>query len=275
MVSRSVGDVVAEVLMIRAAGQDPCIFVEGPSDSSFWQRFSPVDPGQFVTCFGKSTVIGSIRRLEALGIQAIIGIIDDDYDSILNILYQSSNLVSTDSHDLETILIESKTLEMLFNEYCDATKRGAFETSSGKTLREGLVDRALPFGKLRLISLQLGLSVAFPCSPWKYINDSSWHLDYNLLLADFATAMGLSIAAVQTHISAAPSTPEWALINGHDAVEIIAIAFCVLGKRSSPSNKLIPSILRLTYAEGMLQCTRIYAQIKAWELRNAATVLTC
>jgi Protein of unknown function (DUF4435) len=49
--------------------------------------------------------------LEQRGFQGVLAIVDADFDRLVPPTYQSLNLLLTDAHDLETMLIQSPALE--------------------------------------------------------------------------------------------------------------------------------------------------------------------
>lgn len=61
----------------------------------------------------------------------------------------SPNLFTTDTHDLETMILESKALEKLLTEYGSVTKIRKFTEKAGKDIRQALLDICAPIGYLR------------------------------------------------------------------------------------------------------------------------------
>jgi hypothetical protein len=169
--ARSAGDVVAEVKMSLTAFKGVHVLVEAAADSKFWKlQFDRNAVFQVVICGGKPTVTSSMKQLELLSLPLMLGIIDDDFDSILGIGHSSNNIIATDTHDLETMFLSSTALQFILIEHGDETKIANFESTSKTPVVDALVEKSLIFGKLRLISERNKMDVDFDAfSPWKYV----------------------------------------------------------------------------------------------------------
>ena len=67
------------------------MIVEGPGDARFWElrrhRRCELIEGE-----GKTNVVESIVRLGRLNCQGVLGIVDDDYDSLLGVKLEAENV---------------------------------------------------------------------------------------------------------------------------------------------------------------------------------------
>lgn len=107
-ISRNVGDVVAELLMSRSAFSGSLLVLEGDDDVKFWKARTPGHREcQFVIAGSKPTVSGAVAIADTLKQTGILGVVDDDYDSLLELPIPSANLVRTETRDLETLLLSS------------------------------------------------------------------------------------------------------------------------------------------------------------------------
>jgi hypothetical protein len=160
-------------------------------------------------------------------------------------------------------------------EYGDPGRMQQYRELSGKTIREGLLDIASLFGKLRLVNAREGLSVPFSksLSPWKYVHEKTWTVDATRLLSDFANLAGKSLQDITTLVNPCPSAPRWKLVQSHDAIEILAIGFrFVIGRESFSASRLC-SALRLAYQDNQLTQTTLYSEIKRWEATRGITII--
>ena len=104
------GSISAEIKMMRMVHDGAFLVVEGVSDVRFWSTRRH-DNCELVNGEGKGNVVGAIGRLDAEDIPGVLGIVDDDYNSLMGIIRTSGNLVATDAHDLECLLCRSPALE--------------------------------------------------------------------------------------------------------------------------------------------------------------------
>src|SRR5574337_1707452 len=84
-VSRTVGDVVSEILMSRSAFSGSFLVLEGDEDVKFWELRAARNECQFVLTGSKVTVVGAVLQSVNLKQIGLLGIVDDDYDSLLGL----------------------------------------------------------------------------------------------------------------------------------------------------------------------------------------------
>lgn len=275
-VSRSVGDVIAEIKMSLTSFSGAFMLVEGTSDSRFF-RPRITRSCEIVICCSKPVLIQAIKKVTENQTAAALGIVDDDFDGPLNVNHNCSDIVHTDTHDLETLLLESPALEKVLHEYSDPTRLRALEERERCNFRSSLINRAEPFGRLRLINAIHALGISFDrnFSPWKYIDQSNWNLNKFQLFDDFASAAGCQPGDLQHLEQSLPDIPSWNLIQGHDAIAIFSIAMRgILGCRHQLSEETLCSALRLSFDQICFERTEMSSCIRRWENRRCVTVLS-
>ncbi len=120
--------------------------------------------------------------------QRILAIVDADFER-LECLPNVPNLILTDTHDLETMLIQSPALDKVLAEIGSEEKITKF----GKDIRSVLLQAGKPIGYLRSCTIlngarsQLTLSVLFPSVLWLKL------LKYIQVSADIAARYGFVI----------------------------------------------------------------------------------
>ena len=77
-ITRTVGDVVAEIIISRTDFAGSFLVVEGDIDSKFFSRRVAKHHCQIVIAGGKTTVCGAVLRAYEAGQAGILGAIDDD-----------------------------------------------------------------------------------------------------------------------------------------------------------------------------------------------------
>ena len=142
--------------MKRQLRRGSFLVIEGPDDLRFWQsRVAPAHC-ELITGDGKQNVEGALVRLDQRGFAGVLGIVDDDFDALVERPLPSFNLLATDAHDLECVLLRSSALERLLAEYGDPAKIRRFEDAQDCTVRTALIERGLVFGRLRWLALRCG-----------------------------------------------------------------------------------------------------------------------
>lgn len=267
--TRTIGDVVSEILMCRTAFHGSFLVLEGDSDSTFFSRRVARVHSQIVIAGGKTTVCGAVLRAYHIGQAGILGIIDDDYDSIIGLPIPSANIVRTDARDIESLLLRSPALELVINELGDHAKIAAFETTEGVTVREALVRRGLLFGKIRLLDRQNGWNFNFDdLSPWRFADQENWTIDESAVIAFVAAQVNTSPAALSTSLAAAIVPDPFAVLHGRDTANILAMGLrCVLGNHQHPADRIC-QMLRLAFDDAMAAATALFQQIRGWEAAN-------
>lgn len=263
--SRTSGDVVAEILMTRTASKSGIIVVEGEDDAHFWKQRSDC---HIVIAGGKTNLVNAVVEVEKQKLKGILGIIDDDCDSLLGCAIPSAHIVRTETRDLETLLLSTEAFEKVLAEVGDGQKIKALEQKEGRSIRDAFIARALPFGKLRYLSAAQNWTVNFGRNlrPWRFADVPSWTFDENALLQAYVQHVpGLTVQDVQQHLARITVTDPWSLLHGKDCLDVLAagVRQCI-GKDQIESRRLF-QMLRLAFDDAMFRRTRLYQAICQWE----------
>jgi hypothetical protein len=269
-VTRTIGDVVAEFVMTRTTFDGSLLVLEGDSDSKFWVPRIDRQHCQVVIAGGKPTVEGAVIRANEIPLAGILGIVDDDYDSPCAIAPVSQNVLRTDSRDVETMLLKSSALDKLIAEICDEAKVAAFRAAEGTSVRDALVARSLPFGKLRWLDRLKGWKFDFEkLSPFRFADTANWSIDEGAVLATVAADVGLTVAELSAALAQLSVTDPYTVLHGKDTTAVLAI-----GLRSRLANQQHPAervcqMLRLAYDDTLANATDLFGRVRAWETNNA------
>ncbi len=149
----------AEVLFLRAQSpHSTIVLLEGDSDLRLFEYLLDVDISNLVNCFGKENVFLTIQQVELGKIAGVLAIVDADFSRILDIP-ASPNVVLSDFHDFEMVLLNSQALERLLTEDGSRAKIGKIKLK--KPVLEILVEACIPLGCLRLYSHQTNSNLKF------------------------------------------------------------------------------------------------------------------
>jgi hypothetical protein len=268
---KSPGVVESEVLMTRAARMGTILLVEGPDDARFW-RYRVEGNCTIIHTSGKPNLEMTMLRLNGKGTAGVLGIVDDDHDSLRGIKVACSNIVRTDAHDLECMLLRANALERILAEFGAPNLITAFEAREGCTVGEALVKRALPFGRLRLLSAINGWGLDFKrqLSVGRFLPRSSWVLEEVALKSTtLANGCPLDMAGLDRALLQVSQLDSWYVCHGHDFVDILAIGLHkVLGSVSGVGARQIGSVLRSAVDRTVLASCGLCTDILDWQTNN-------
>ena len=174
---KDAGSIAAEIRMTRTLHPGAFLVVEGPCDIRFWltRRHSTCE---VVDGEGKTNVLGSIQHLNAEEFDGVMAVVDDDYDSVMGIELRTENVIVTETHDLECLLCQSGALDAVLAEFGVAKKVRRFEKESGREVREGLLERALVFGRLRWAVMRQRKTIdRNTIRVRRFVNPETWTVD--------------------------------------------------------------------------------------------------
>ena len=265
------GTIASEIKMMRMEHAGAFLVVEGVADMRFWR------PRKHVACElvdgeGKHNVVGSLRRLDARRFEGVLGVVDDDYDSLMGIDPGTGNVVMTDAHDLECLLCRSRALEAVLAEFGVPVKMGRFEDAQGVDVRTGLLERALIFGRLRWVALRRDLNIdSTAIRVQQFVDVKTWQVDQAGLMGAVATgdSAGHEDLLAQC-VARLPRTDPWRVVQGHDMIEILRRGLMsVLGDiPASVGPKQIAQVLRAGMDSEELRKTALWTDLRNWEAMN-------
>lgn len=269
---KSPGDIEAEVLMMRQVCPGSFLVVEGSTDVRFWSARVAEGECELVDGNGKPNVEGALARLDGHGFAGVLGIVDDDCDALDGRALPSPNLIATDAHDLECMLLRSSALERVLGEYGIKAKIKAFEQVHGIGVRDALLSIGIEFGLLRWLSRRAGWSYPFSDNgPARFVDKSTWSINANALYSAVVLSGAYSsVSDVRAALKALPTGDPWSICQGHDLVAILGIGLRkVLGSlKAGIGVEQISAMLRSAYDDDILYNGYFGTRIRAWEQIN-------
>ncbi len=192
---------------------------------------------------GKPNVLGTLDWLISRNqAQNIVALADKDYDEILARLRQFPQLVYTDKNDLEVTLLRcpssavAPAMERILSESVDSGKLRSFEAGAGHSVVEHLRQMAANYGVLRLINEQLQSGVNFDRLPIRnnnFLDHKTLQQNQTALQSVFVDAANQAGKVQITAVDLAGKIElyqtsglfsGWALVQGHDLIQLLAIA---------------------------------------------------
>jgi Protein of unknown function (DUF4435) len=255
------------------------LLVEGRSDKIAYGNSVDNVFCQFVVTGGKENVIKVLNSLEKFGCNGVLAIVDADFDHLESLSPQSPNLLRTDTHDLETMILQSPALDRILEVYASEDKLKGF----GRDVRATLLEAGMSIGYFLWVSISEDLNLIFDNIDFsKFIDKETLAIDENKMIkviTDKSQQPGLNNAATQQKITAKRNSKHdpWQVCRGHDLVEILSIGLrkaigsnkaidveaCSDERKNTLENQLI-----LAYGAAYFFKTQLYQEILAWESNN-------
>lgn len=266
-----------QIRLRRSLHKGTFLLVEGSSDKTFYERFVEKSECELVVISGKPSskqrVISVLKILEESNFQGVLAIVDVDFDRLTPPTDQkSANLLYTDSHDLETMLINSPAFDKVISEFGSQEKISEFN----QDIRLVILESAVPIGYLRWISLGDRLNLTFEGITFsKFIDEKTLRID-ELQLIDVVTKKSQAFSLKEDLQQQLMDTKNgdrdsWQICCSHDLVEILSFGL----RKTIGSNKAtdvepinLERNLRLAYETVYFQGTQLYSHIRTWENNN-------
>ena len=266
-----------QIKLRRSIFSGSFLLVEGHSDKLVYDRLVDCSACQVVTVSGKPSsklrVIAVLKILEESRFPGILAIVDADFDNLELLPDSSSNLLRTDSHDLETMLINSPALDKVVAELGSEEKINNF----GQDVRMVLVQAGICVGYLRWVSQSEGLNLTFDGIKFsRFVDETTIQVDELKLITEVRNkshSCSGKNEELKTWVinKKAGNHDPWQVCCGHDLVEILSLS---LRKTIGSNNAAevepngLERNLRLAYEEAFFRKTLLYSKIRTWETNN-------
>ncbi|MEQ8752940.1 MAG: DUF4435 domain-containing protein [Coleofasciculus sp. G1-WW12-02] len=262
-----------QIRMRRSSHKGSFIIVEGRSDKLVYERFIDGTNCEFSIASGKENAVAAIRILEKDNFTGVLAIVDADFCRLDENLSSSSNLLLTDDHDLEMMLLKSLALDKVLSERGSEDKINNF----GQDIRLTLLESGKRIGYLRWVSLKENLSLKFKeLSFSKFIDKATLVIDTAKLIKavkDHSQKLALIDQDIQESIETLENSTHdpWQVCCGHDIICILSMGLSKVWG-SWKTNDVKPDILerelRLAYEDSYFYRTQLYKSIQQWEVNN-------
>jgi len=271
-------DIANQVRMMHPVFHGSFILVEGDTDARMYKRFVDTTRCRIIPAHGKSNALSALEMLEASGFPGILTIVDSDFWELDGTEPPNRNVMVTDTHDLETMIVSSRALDVVLDEFGSARKMKLMGTS----VRQMLLKVAVPIGFIRWISSskQENLSLRFKdmsLAAVIEIRGKTMRTDIDALLKELKshsrnTPFDKRVVKIRLKKLLRDNRHDpWHVCRGHDVVHILTIGLRdVFGNRHAKSitYEQIDRILRIAYGYAEFSQTKLYTAIKRWEETN-------
>ncbi|MCC3407212.1 MAG: DUF4435 domain-containing protein [Microcoleus sp. PH2017_10_PVI_O_A] len=249
------------------------VIAEGDTDARVWKNLIDSTKCRVEIAHNKDNVVKVLNILEKDNFAGVLAIVDADFWILEGTVTSSSNLLLTDTHDLETMLLKSPALEKVLSEHGSEQKINNF----GKDIRQTLLESAKVIGYLRWVSLKFNYALKFEGLAFsKFVDDKTLELNESKLLQTVknnSQKLGLDEAEIIAKMDSLKTNAQdmWYVCCGHDMICILSIALCkALGTCNSKQVEpdVLEKDLRLAYESSHFQLTQLYTAIQDWEKTN-------
>lgn len=270
-VTRTIADVIAEIIMSRTGFAGSLLVLEGVEDVKFWKsRVTGYSECQLIQAGGKTTVVGAVVKADQLNVPGVLGIVDNDCDSLLSRSLPSINLIHTEARDIETLMLSTRAFEDVIAELGDDKKIEVLERSEGKTIRDIFISRALIFGQLRYLNSLHNWNVSFATiKPQRFAVPSSWSFDISGMVQEFLRQIpAVSEQDLKAQLANILIENPWSILHGKDSLNVLAIGLRAVIGDCQHSQESISLMLRLAFNSLLFKNTTLYLSVKCWESNN-------
>ena len=263
-----------QILMLKGSKKGTSfLVVEGCTDSLgyYWmvndQKCMPIP------AHSKGNVVDTIDYLEKKNTDGILGIVDADFWNIDGVKLPSKNIVLTDTHDIETLIISSPALDKVLIHYGDRDK-----LPSSDDVINALLEAGKPLGYLRWISSKRKMYLNFKGLDFgRFIDEKTLNVDCDKLIIEVigntknCKYKHEDLKKILEYALQNSTHSPWQICCGHDLIEIFSIALIELfGSFGSPANKFsVTKWLSLAYEHAYFSETALYSAILNWESHNS------
>lgn len=268
-------DIATTVRMMRTLHRGAIVIVEGSTDMRVYNRFADERSCKLVEGAGKANTIGAIENLDDSGVAGVVGIVDSDFWRLDGLSPTTPNILTTDTHDLDTMLLASEALDRVLAEFGSAARIRRLR----KPVRELLLEVALPLGYFRWLSSpskeNLWLKFKGLCFT-QFVDAATLTMDSDRLILHVLTnskPQGHDHGRIKRKMQSLYDRTHdpWHVCSGHDLIEILAIGLNSAfgnhrGERVAADD--VGALLRLAYQMQDFLHSSLCKAMKEWERGN-------
>lgn len=282
---------IATSIMLNSKAYNSFMIVEGDVDYNVFKKFIIKEKSKIEIAFGYTNVIEVIQELNLRKCNIAVGIIDSDFRKLNSNMIENENILHTDSHDIETMIINSNSFEIVLDNYVQYEKvNRLYNNLAGFRIK--LFDIAKHLGYLKWLNEIKSLGLIFKPSKLdgktidfsKFIDVNSLNfLGYDKLVESVFNFCNGKVLIPIKKDDLVKTLTEFAhecdlnhICNGHDIVHIISLS---LRKNVSNMNskavndEQISKELVLAYEARFFMDTFLYRSIKEWEKKKNVSLL--
>lgn len=243
------------------------LLVEGSKDARVFRNLVNDDACDVVQTEGKRNALGALNVLRKSKHVGALVIVDSDFSRLDGQLILDPDVICTEDHDIEAMLLKSPAPEKVMIEY--DLKVDAF----GKELSVSLAKGVMPLGYARLSSIKYKLGLDFKDLDYsKFLAGPPPTIDQNRLALELLAKNPHCKLNVKDLIGLQDRLVDskhdcWQVSCGHDMTKALSQMLARKFGREITS-WTVERQLRLSYHPSDFVGTALHKEIKGWEARN-------
>ncbi len=258
------------------------VYIEGESDVILYKKIIDKEYAELSQTRGKAAAMSTIKKANLMKQKGLLAIVDSDFDHILNI-GPDENVIRTDTHDIETLMIESGAFDDVPDGFIDERKLNN-SIYNEESLWERIIDIASCIGKIRLLSAENGWNMKFADDNSNkdfldderiiYLKDGELKFDaHQYIWKCINNAVRCSITvrdAYECYKNDNRAFDIWQICRGHDLSELIALVYSrtIFGKRNVYRTEVENTIRAVYIKSRKFGETKMCDDIKNWQSAN-------
>ena len=270
------------------------LVVEGESDEKFFKKFL-----DFNTCGvsnigendkgrdnNKASVLDFIEKQNKQNKKCYLGIIDADFDHVLHKDQIPANVVMTDYHDMEMLILNSRpNMSSIYAELANPILIKEYEKTNNKLFIDSIMNVAYEIGLLKLVCINKDKYHQLCTKDLNYSDciDKMFNIDLNELISRVVRSnprKGATEFEISNQISNEKNKNHdiYQICCGHDVTKILELCFTSknglgFGNEAAINPSRIESLLRAIYTADAFKKTAMYKSILEWEDKNKVKIL--
>jgi len=262
-----------KIRLLRTQYTGSFFIAEGDTDTRVWENLVDSTKCRVENASNKDNAVKVLNILEKDNFAGVLAVVDADFDILEKTVPLSPNLLLTDTHDLETMLLKSPALEKVLREHGSTEKIERF----AQDIRQTLLQSAKIIGYLRWASLKFKYDLSFEGLAFNdFVEKKTLALNESKLIQTVKNKSqkpGLDEQEIRANMENLKTDTQdmWHVCCGHDMISILSIALCkALGTCNSKEVEpnVLEKYLRLAYESAHFRETQLYIAIQTWEQTN-------
>ena len=277
---RSSGAGVAYARMMRSTNLPTAVvYVEGESDISFYRWMINNSTVTLQHMDGKPAAMQAVLVANEKKVKGTIAIVDSDFDNILKI-GPDKNVIRTDTHDIETLMLKEigfRTAVSVYEDQKILEKYGyGYEDIKTEILKIGC-----SIGKLRLISIENNLNLNFKSVEEKLNREELITFEDGKVVFDLRSYIYECVNSTykcpisfkdlyELYENDTREFDTWQICRGHDLTLLISLFYSrTLFGKHNVYRREIENVIRNGYIfSRKIKKTNMYKDIISWQKEN-------
>jgi hypothetical protein len=217
-----------KIRLLRTQHPGSFLIAEGDTDARVWKSLVDSTKCRVENAFNKDNAVKVLNILEKDNFAGVLAVVDADFDILEETVLLSPNLLLTDTHDLETMLLKSPALEKVLREHGSTEKIERFP----QDIRQTLLESAKIIGYLRWASLKFKYCLSFEGLAFNdFVEKKTLALNESKLIQTVknkSQKLGLDEQQIRANMDSLKTDTQdmWYVCCGHDMISILSIALC-------------------------------------------------